>query len=42
MTARVGVLALQGDAEASARHRELATSVAHRFAPAWVQFTKKE
>jgi DNA-binding SARP family transcriptional activator len=36
------LLGLLGDVEASARHRELATSVAHRFAPAWVQFTKKE
>ncbi len=36
------LLALQGDAEASARHRDLATSLAHRFAPAWVRFTQKE
>ena len=35
-------VAVQGDAEASARHRDLATSLAHRFAPAWVRFTQKE
>ena len=41
-TLRSVLLALQGDAEASARHRDLATSLAHRFAPAWVRFTQKE
>ncbi|MFT4295419.1 MAG: hypothetical protein QM582_08400, partial [Micropruina sp.] len=36
------LLRRRGADEASARHARLATSVAHRFAPAWVRFTQKE
>ena len=36
------LLKLRGDAGGSARHRGVATSVAHRFAPGWVRFTEKE
>lgn len=31
-----------GRLEEGSRHARLATSVAHRFAPAWVRFTNKE
>lgn len=33
---------LRGDVAAASRHAALATSVAHRFAPAWVRFTREE
>lgn len=32
----------RGEVGAAAHHREVATSVAHRFAPAWVRFTEME